>query len=435
MVESWILSASVRLLKRVTAASESPPAGRSVQRRTARNIVDPNEHSITGVHFDWLIGSVTLKPGPLHYVLNSGLRIMSETILSDSLASAATGRHENTTRSKPISGLRYDWIINLLSAIFVGGLYLDGWAHNHGRVDESFFTPWHAFFYSGYLLVAVAFVAATVANRARGFPLSLSIPDGYRLTGVGLFVFAAGGVGDMVWHILFGIERGIEALFSPTHLLLGLGIGLTVTGPLRAAWNRKEAGSSWRELGPAIASLATFLAALTFFMMFFFPVTVLLGTAGTGSGYFRNDVGKVAGMVGATLTAAALAGPTLLALRRWRLPLGAVSIVLWISILGATIVDYDRPLMVWLALGMAVPALAVDYLAWRARPSANPNAVRWLAPAIPLLLYGGYYLVLLPTAGSTWSVHMWTSTIVIPAMACWLLSFLLVPPQLPESPS
>ena len=358
--------------------------------------------------------------------------MMTERVLSGSVVSATTGPQGRMQGARRVAGLRYDWLINLLCAVFVGGLYLDGWAHNHGRVDESFFTLWHAFFYSGYLLVAIAFAAAVVVNRTRGHSLPLSIPDGYRLTGVGLFVFAAGGVGDMVWHVLFGIEEGAEALFSPTHIVLGLGIGLTITGPLRAAWNRRGTGGTWRELGPAVASLGIFLAALTFFMMFFFPVTVLLGTSGTRSGYFNNDVGRVAGMVGATITAAVLAGPILLTLRRWRLPFGAVSSVLWLSLLGAVIVDYERPLMIWLALGMAVAAVVLDYLAWRARPSDNPDSVRWLAPALPLLLYGGYYAVLLPTAGSTWSVHMWTSTIVIPAVACWLLSFLLAPPQLPE---
>ena len=358
--------------------------------------------------------------------------MMNDSILSGTVAKSATETRKEQLQAKHISGLHFDWLINLLSAIFVGGLYLDGWAHNHGRVDQSFFTPWHAFFYSGFLLVAIAFSAATVTNRTRGYSLARSVPDGYRLTGVGLFIFAAGGVSDMVWHQLFGIERGVEALFSPTHLLLGIGIGLIVTGPLRAAWRRQNNSVSWRELAPAVASLGLFLAALTFFMMFFFPVTVLLGTTGTGSGHFRNDAGKVAGMLGATLTAAALTGPLLLCLRRWQLPLGAVSSVLGLAILGATIVDYERPLMIWLALGMAVTALAVDYLAWRARPSRNLVTVRWLAPAIPFLLYSGYYAVLLPTVGTTWSVHMWTSTIVIPALVCWLLSFLLLPPPTPE---
>ncbi len=360
---------------------------------------------------------------------------MNDSILSGTVVNSATEPQVGKDQAIPVSGLRFDWLFNLLCAIFVGGLYLDGWAHNHGRVDQSFFTPWHAFFYSGFLLAAIAFVGAAAINRTRGFPLALAIPAGYRLTGVGLFIFAAGGLGDMVWHVIFGVERGIEALFSPTHILLGLGIGLIVTGPLRAAWRRQDENNSWRELAPAIVSLGILLAALTFFMMFSFPVTVQLAANGTGKSYFDDDVGKVAGMFGATLTAVALTGPLLLGLRRWRLPFGAVSAVLGLAILGAAIVDYERPLMIWTALGMAVSALALDYLAWRAQPSANPNALRWFAPSVPLLLYGGYYAVLLPTAGTSWSVHMWTSTIVIPAVTCWLLSFLIAPPAMPESQS
>ena len=101
----------------------------------------------------------------------------------------------------------------LLSAVFVGGLYLDGWAHNHGRVDQSFFTPWHAFFYSGYLLVGLAFAGATTINRVRGYSLALSVPSGYRLTGIGLFIFAAGGVGDMA-GISYSASKGASKLSS-----------------------------------------------------------------------------------------------------------------------------------------------------------------------------------------------------------------------------
>lgn len=366
---------------------------------------------------------------------------MNHTVLSDSTgARAAQSRIGASPKIgalplQPIAGLRFDWVMVLLSAVFVGGLYLDGWAHNHGRVDQSFFTIWHAFFYSGYLLVCIAFAAATAVNLARGFPLAESVPGGYRLTGAGLLVFAAGGAGDMAWHQLFGVESGVEALFSPTHLMLGVGIGLIVTGPLRAAWRRRGGDGNWLALSPALASLGLLLAALTFFLMFLFPVTVQLGTAGTGNSYFNSDVGKVAGLVGATITAAILVGPLLLTLRRWRLPLGAVSAVLGLAIVGATIVDYERPLMIWLALGMGAASLAVDYISWRARPSSNPGTVRWLAPAIPLLLYSGYYAVLLSTVGTTWSVHMWTSAIAIPVLACWLLSFLLQPPSFSGSES
>lgn len=338
--------------------------------------------------------------------------------------------HSVAKHGSRISGLRFDWLMVLMCSVFVAGLYLDGWAHNHGRVDQSFFTLWHAFFYSGYLLVVITLAAATLANRARGLPLSLSVPHGYRLTGVGLFVFAAGGVGDMAWHQMFGVERGIEALFSPTHIVLGVGIGLIVTGPLRAAWGRPGREATWRTHGAGIASLGLFMAGFTFFMMFFFPITVLLGTPGADTGYFDDDIGRAGGLVGATLSASVLVGPALLCLRRWRLPFGAVTGVLALSIAGATVVNYEEPLMIWLSIGMLAPSVVVDYLAWRARPDSNPATVRWLSPALPLLLYGGYYAVLLPLEGTTWSVHMWTSTIVVPALACWLLSFLLYPPSL-----
>jgi hypothetical protein len=34
------------------------------------------------------------------------------------------------------------------------GLFLDGWAHSHGK-PESFFSPWHGVLYSGFFAAAV----------------------------------------------------------------------------------------------------------------------------------------------------------------------------------------------------------------------------------------------------------------------------------------
>ena len=64
-----------------------------------------------------------------------------------------------------------------------------------------------------------------------------------------------GAVGDMVWHIVFGFEVSVEALLSPTHLLLALGGTLIVTGPVRAAWQRTRSGG-WSSLLPALIALA-----------------------------------------------------------------------------------------------------------------------------------------------------------------------------------
>jgi hypothetical protein len=38
-------------------------------------------------------------------------------------------------------GRGYDWTVVLLSFWFVGGLFLDGWAHNHIPELESFLRP------------------------------------------------------------------------------------------------------------------------------------------------------------------------------------------------------------------------------------------------------------------------------------------------------
>src|SRR4030095_3704312 len=42
----------------------------------------------------------------------------------------------------------------ILSAWLIGGAFIDGWAHTHGRVDTTFFTPWHVTFYTGFLALA-----------------------------------------------------------------------------------------------------------------------------------------------------------------------------------------------------------------------------------------------------------------------------------------
>ncbi len=132
-----------------------------------------------------------------------------------------------------ITGIKFDWIVAALLVWLVGGLYLDGWAHHHEALD-SFFTPWHAVFYSGFLVVASVLVVSFVRNRTRGYSWREAMQPGYGLSLLGVSIFALGGVSDMIWHMLFGIEVNVDALLSPTHLLLAVGMALIVSGPLRA---------------------------------------------------------------------------------------------------------------------------------------------------------------------------------------------------------
>src|SRR5579862_2557486 len=90
----------------------------------------------------------------------------------------------------PADSLRFDWIVSLLSTLFVIGIFIDGWAHNHNKVDNTFFTPWHAMLYGGFAIVG-AFLAVVMGwNFARGYPIRRALPRGYALSMVGVLVFA-----------------------------------------------------------------------------------------------------------------------------------------------------------------------------------------------------------------------------------------------------
>ena len=79
----------------------------------------------------------------------------------------------------PIGGLLFDWVFTLLSAWLVGGVFLDGWAHNHGRVDDVFFTPWHAVLYTGALAIMVFLSTAYARNLMHGYSWPRLLPSGY----------------------------------------------------------------------------------------------------------------------------------------------------------------------------------------------------------------------------------------------------------------
>ena len=172
-----------------------------------------------------------------------------------------------------LGGLRFDWIATVLCALLIGGVYLDGWAHNHGKVDTSFFTPWHAVLYAGLTLVGIFLVVNLLLNHRKGYPWLEALPPGYSVSLHGVIVFGVGGVLDLIWHMLFGIEVSVQALLSPTHLMLGLGAVLIVTGALRSAWLRLPSHKNygWAQLMPAVICIAIVVSLLAFFTQYAHP--------------------------------------------------------------------------------------------------------------------------------------------------------------------
>jgi hypothetical protein len=111
-----------------------------------------------------------------------------------------------------------DLLVGLCGLWLAAGFLLDSWAHLHIAI-ETFFTPYHAIFYSA--MVAGASILAVFARRnfRLGFTGFDTLPAAYQAALWGVPVFFAGGIGDLIWHTFFGVEDRVEAVTSPTHLI------------------------------------------------------------------------------------------------------------------------------------------------------------------------------------------------------------------------
>jgi hypothetical protein len=237
-------------------------------------------------------------------------------------------------------------------------------------------------------------------------------------------------VADLVWHSLFGIEKDFEALVSPSHLLLGAGLALVVSAPLRAAW-RRPGGEGWAELGPALLSLCLLTSAFTFFMMFSHPLMSVIG--GAQHRHFDGDVGQMGGIVSLLVIAALLLGPLFVTLRRWRLPPGALVLVWGANSVAMAIVDWGLPYHWILTAAVLLAVLLCDWLLQRAQALLpSTRGLRIFALVAPALLFGAYFLALLLTEGSRWSIHLIGGAVVMPGLAGWLLSYVAWPPAVEE---
>jgi hypothetical protein len=305
-----------------------------------------------------------------------------------------------------------------LSGWFVGGLFLDGWAHNHHRVDNTFFTPWHAVFYSGFLAVALLLGGALALSMLRGRTWLDATPAGYELAMLGVPLFAFGGVFDLIWHQMFGFEVGIEPLLSPSHLLLATGMAMIVSAPLRAA-RRNGAESGVLGRLPALLALVWTLSVITFLTQFTNPfVDVWARSLDDGI------LGHAMGVAGVLVQSALLMGAALFALRRGLLLPGGVTVLFT---LNALLMTTQHETYALLPVALLAGALG-DLLVFVLKPAVTrPLALRVFAFALPAALYLMYFLLLKAGGQLVWSTNLWTGATMLAGIVGLLLSYVAVP--------
>jgi hypothetical protein len=334
-------------------------------------------------------------------------------------------------RGRPRAGWGDDLAAALLGTWVVVGLFLDGWAHLNQPGLETFFSPWHGVFYAGFVVSTVV-LARLVARHQRGRFDPALVPAGYGLGLVGVVLFVAGGVADGAWHTMFGVETGVAALLSPSHLLLLTGGLLMVTSPVRSAWSSPGLPAAAPALALLPALWATTLATVVvlFFFQYLSAFVTRAPSAPVGEDPARL-LTTIVGVASVLITNLLVLAPVLLLARRWRLPFGTVALVATAGAAGLTSLRE-------FALGALVPAmlaggLAADLLVARLRPGPDrPGAFRAVAVLAPLALWGAWLATYAAAYGIAWPPELWAGVLGMASLTGLGLSVLVLAPAVPD---
>ena len=340
----------------------------------------------------------------------------------------------SSTTRRPLASRRDDLVTLLAGIWFVIGLFVDAWAHSNRPQLETFFTPWHAVFYSGFVATAgwVGWLVwRNVLTGRRGLD---AIPIGYGPTVLALGIFLLSALADLIWHSVFGIEQSLAAVFSPSHLGLGASMMLILTSPLRSAW-----ANPTMPVAPALsrflpAALSIGAAAGLFGLYLTFAnaagwsaesIVQAFSTIQEGDGTTRTRAAMLAGDI--ALTNAMLLTPLLLLARRWSMPVGTATAVYGVfGFLSCSVDAFEYPSTF---AAFLVAGLAVDALIWWLRPSQGHRGRYWTFAALAALATWSVYLAAASIAAGRLPevVEYWTGMPVIAALHGLLLGVLFLP--------
>lgn len=334
--------------------------------------------------------------------------------------------------------LALDYAVGVCGVWISGGFFLDAWAHGHVPI-ESFFTPYHAVFYSGMLAVALVIAGFVLRSHARGYDWPNAVPRAYRLALVGIPVFVLGGIGDFFWHRLLGIEEGVDALLSPTHQILGLGIFLLSSGPIRSVLSERGRATTLAQQVPLALGLATWLLLTHFGTAYAFdpaagranapppivPFTPNYLTA-LSIGYYKIATGVLIVIFQSTL----ISGFALWLASRMHPSPGVLTLLLGIgNIPAAAAFTNDTPLLaVTFAQTVVTGILADVFIMWYdPRPvPGGLRAFRWFAAGVPMTYIGTYLIATASAQGIWWDWNVALGSWIWSGVCGFALSLLIV---------
>lgn len=337
------------------------------------------------------------------------------------------------TADNTVTNRRRDLVTELLGLWLLLAVFLDGWAHLNLPSLEAFFTPWHAVLYSGMAATALWTAAVVWRNRAPGWSLAQAIPAGYRGTAAGVVLFAVAGGLDLLWHEILGIEVSLDALVSPTHLLLGFSLFLILGTSVRSARAASRAGEfTWTPAALFAVVLMTGLGA--FFLIYCSafarpgPTALFVPTPFGSPGRIQSEMPVVITLASYLLTTALIIAPFLFTLSAARRPARGVVTMLvaaaaWLPVVMLGV----RPYAVAGAAGAAgatVAAVLADVLLARMPQIWLNRRLPAVAAGVAALLWTGQLAAFAVTDAIRWPPSLWLGAVVLSAAAAAGLALL-----------
>jgi hypothetical protein len=319
------------------------------------------------------------------------------------------------------AGAGRDLVTELLGIWLLLAVFLDGWAHLHLPGLETFFTPWHTALYSG--LVATAAWTATVIwwNREPGQQLAPAIPAGYRGTVIGVALFAVAGILDLAWHEILGIEVSLDALVSPTHLLLGFSLFLILGTGIRSA-RAASRSDAFEWTPPALLAVVLMTGLGAFFLIYCSafvrtaPAVPYIPTPIGSPGHTQADMPAAIGMASYLVTTALIIAPFLYTLSGARRPPHGiatilVAVVAWLPLAMSGL----RPAAAAGAAGATIAAVVADVLLARLTGHWLGRRLPAVTAALAALIWTGQLAGIALASGIGWPVSMWLGAVVLSA--------------------
>ena len=347
----------------------------------------------------------------------------------------------------------------------ITAMFFDGLGHNNRTGQESFFSMSHMFLYAGATCVGLWLTWVVVKHQiAAGVDVKRlmidfsAIPVGYGVAIIGLGVLTIAGPADLIWHEIYGFEVGVDAIYSPSHLALFFGTLLVTSTGIRSMWAKADIAPDLKTFAPVILSAILFIGVSGFITMYLSTfmtnvtptsdfwndldnfndvranqaIDLNSGLAAYGDDSWPYNFYSVShGIASMIVTGIILLGPTLLILRRWRVPFGAFTLIYTAFGLHVNIMSEYRDIVLIIPLILA--GLSADLLQQRLGMQRKDGrmtlgGIRVAGTTIGAVLWLSYYGVLALDKGIGWSPTIWVGALMVGIMTAFGLSFLIAPP-------